>query len=31
MLEKAVPMKPPSADPEVVRLAKEHLDVDVKD
>jgi len=31
MLEKAVPMKPPSADPEVVRLAKAHLDVDVKD
>jgi polyphosphate kinase 2 (PPK2 family) len=31
VLEKAVPMKPPTADPEVVRLAKHDLDVDVKD
>ena len=31
VLEKAVPMKPPAADPEVVKLAKEYLDVDVKD
>ncbi len=31
MLEKGVPMKPPAPDPEVVRLAKEHLDLDVKD
>lgn len=31
VLEKAVPMKPPSADPEVVKLAKEQLGVEVKD
>jgi polyphosphate kinase 2 (PPK2 family) len=31
VLEKAVSMKPPEANPEVVRLAKEELDVEVKD
>ena len=29
VLEKAVPMKPPAADPEVVALAKKHFDLDV--
>jgi polyphosphate kinase 2 (PPK2 family) len=31
VLEKAVPMKPPVADREVVRLAKMHLDIEMED
>lgn len=30
VLEKAVPMKPPSADPEVAKLAKEHFGIDLE-
>jgi polyphosphate kinase 2 (PPK2 family) len=30
VLEKAVPMKPPAADPEVAKLAKEHFGIDVE-
>jgi AMP-polyphosphate phosphotransferase len=30
VLEKAVPMKPPSADPEVVTLAKQHFGIDLE-
>lgn len=30
VLEKSVPMKPPAADPEVAKLAKEHFGIDVE-